>query len=140
MSLSSKVVAGVAVLIVLIVSAVALSTAGLDSTCVNQIAGQFPSPDRNYQALVFSRDCGATTEFSAQISLLQAGASLTNHPGNLFIASSKGSQEVSSEIRVQWVGDRTLRIEHDVNARVFLANPGVLGVTVIYAPSSRRAG
>jgi hypothetical protein len=42
-----------------------------DDSCANQIVDIKISPDKNYQAVTFIRDCGATTGFSTQLSILK---------------------------------------------------------------------
>lgn len=41
-----------------------------DDICGNKIIQEIPSPNRKLKAVIFTRDCGATTGFSTQISLL----------------------------------------------------------------------
>jgi hypothetical protein len=73
--------------------------------CGNVVAQQEPSPDGRHVAVVFTRDCGATTGFSNQVAILDAGATLPDRGGNAFVASD------SSAVRVYWRAD-TLIITH----------------------------
>jgi hypothetical protein len=59
-----------------------------DNMCGNQILSESSSPDRTYRVVVFRRDCGATTGFSTQVSVLKAMQALPNESGNLFIADT----------------------------------------------------
>ena len=53
--------------------------------CGNEIAVELISPDKNYKAVIFQRDCGATTGFSTQVSVLGVNEELENKSGNIFI-------------------------------------------------------
>jgi hypothetical protein len=45
--------------------------------CENEIYSEIVSPDENYKAIIFQRDCGASTGFSTQISIVEAGDNLS---------------------------------------------------------------
>jgi hypothetical protein len=62
---------------------------------------------------VFERACGATTGFSTQVSLLHAGQSLRNEPGNLFVADTNHLdlplvQAPAPFVAVRWLGNKEL--------------------------------
>lgn len=59
-----------------------------DTMCNNYLVAETASPnkDKKQKAILFTRDCGATTSFSTQISLLEDGEPLANEEGNIFIA------------------------------------------------------
>jgi hypothetical protein len=40
------------------------------SPCENEVFSDVPSPSGKEHAIVFQRDCGATTDFSFQVSIL----------------------------------------------------------------------
>ena len=56
--------------------------------CGNDLVREVRSPSGKMKAVVFERDCGATTGFSTQVSLLLSNKSLPNESGNLFIADT----------------------------------------------------
>ena len=58
----------------------------------NEIIKTIDSPDGKYVAYIFTRDLGATTKVSYQLSILEAGESLGDSGGNIFI--SYGSFDV----------------------------------------------
>lgn len=107
-----------------------------DSICANDIRGESPSPNKTHQAFFFSRDCGATTDYSIHVSVLPFGAHLDNEPGNVFIASSTVPNDSNSEIQVQWLSDNSLYIRHKALGNVVLNNKTVNGVEVTYEPSN----
>jgi hypothetical protein len=96
------------------------------SSCANSPIAEYLAPSGGIKAVVFERDCGATTGFSTQVSLLSIGRSLPNESGNIFVADHAGG------IRVSWRSDAQLRIEHHANARLFKAEPKYENVSVEY--------
>ena len=61
-----------------------LSTIGCDDLCGNKVLTDVASPDVHNHAVVFERDCGATTGFSTQVSILPAGRAISDG-GNVLI-------------------------------------------------------
>ena len=105
--------------------------------CGNHVIADLPSPDGAFKAIVFQRDCGATTNFSTQVTLLKQGADLQDRKGNVFIEDSDhglappgpGGGPVA---KVAWTTNRSIEISHHVKSRVFLSTPLVDGVYVTY--------
>ena len=64
--------------------------------CANDEVVRIPSPDTKFEAVVFQRDCGATTGFSTQVSVVTRGASLPNEAGNVFIADTDHGKATSA--------------------------------------------
>jgi hypothetical protein len=109
----------------------------LGDGCGNDRVARIPSPDGKLDAIVFQRDCGATTGFSTQISVLKADRSLGNNPGNLFIADTDHGAAPSGpgggpRVHVQWASPTSLTVVHDPRARIFLASPASGNVHVLY--------
>ena len=108
-----------------------------DGMCGNKFLSEMPSPDRIYRVVVFQRDCGATSGFSTQVSVLKAGELLPNQSGNLFIADTDRGKAPSGmgggpEVRLSWIGSRSVRLIYHKNTRVFLANPRFSEVSATY--------
>jgi hypothetical protein len=98
-----------------------------------------PSPDGRWEAVLYERDCGATTDFATHLSLLRARAKLPNKPGNLFTADSDHGRAPLVEgniinISVQWAGPDSLIVRYDSRARVFSQESKREGVSVAYIP------
>jgi len=53
--------------------------------CANTVISSSTSPNGKWKVVLFERNCGATTGFSTQISLLESGEKLTNEAGNIYI-------------------------------------------------------
>jgi hypothetical protein len=95
-----------------------------DSLCGNTVLKSLSSPDGKLKAVVFERDCGATTGFSTQLSVLGAGDPLPNDEGNIFIADTDHGAAPAGPgggpaINVLWEGPRKLLIELHSGARRF---------------------
>ena len=68
------------------------------SLCGNQELRRRASPDGKLVAVVFQRDCGATTGFSTQVTIIQNGVTLPNTIGRVFVSDDNPG------IDVQWKG------------------------------------
>ena len=98
-------VAGVAL------TAVALSACGGDM-CKNAIQWRTASPDGRFEAVVFQRDCGATTGISTQVSIVSAGQSLPDASGNVMVSDDP------FPATAQWKDSVHLIVLHDRAARL----------------------
>jgi len=113
-------------------------TAGCGETglCVNTEIRRLASPDGRLEAVLFERNCGATTGFSSQVSILAAGAALDPVGGNaLVIDADHGAAPTEAwggpEVEMRWVGPRTLRLRHHPAARVFHEGDRIAGVSIV---------
>jgi len=79
------------------------------------------------EAVVFERNCGATTDFSTQVSVLPCGARLRNQPGNAFIYGHQ------VPLSVRWDTPSALWIAYPPGFRGLNEQPAVDGVMVRYA-------
>lgn len=105
--------------------------------CGNQLLSEIPSPDQAYKIAVFQRDCGATTGFTTQVSLLKAEEILPNESGNLFGAdTNRGKSPIGAgggpEVKIFWVGLRTIRLSHHKDTRVLWSKTQISEVSAIY--------
>jgi hypothetical protein len=105
--------------------------------CRNQVLEEVPAPSKPLRAVVFQRDCGATTGFSTQVSVLPAGARLPAAHGNAFDASTDRGAAPSGagggpEVSVRWVDDTRLLIRHHQKAHIHFAHTEVDGITIEY--------
>lgn len=106
--------------------------------CGNEPVAEHPSPDGALKVIVFQRDCGATTGFSTQASLIASSARLPNEGGNLFIADTDhGSAPAAAwggpALDVRWLNSRALALQHDERARIVKAERRLNGVEVQYS-------
>jgi hypothetical protein len=123
----------------------AIATGGfwlfLDATaenmCGNQIINSTSLPEANEKVVVFQRDCGATTGFSTQVSILENGEELKNESGNIFTADTEHEKAPSGpgggpEVKVVVVSGNTIKILHHRSARVFNHKMQWHGVNIEY--------
>jgi hypothetical protein len=96
------------------------------SLCGNQIGYEEKSPSGKLRAVTFERDCGPTTGFTTQISILPNKQKLPNEPGNLFIADG------DLKIGIKWETEDKLVITYPQDARVGLKRGAQSGVSVRY--------
>ena len=126
------------VVIVLLVAVVSVGLyALLDSMCQNTVLSDIPSPDEKYRAITFQRDCGATTGFSTQVSVIRPWWYLRNTTGNLFIADTDHGKAPSGsgggpEVQVSWLSPSVLSIAYHPHARVFRSESVQGSVSVSY--------
>lgn len=96
-----------------------------DGLCANEIVSEAPSPDGRFRLVAFQRDCGATTGFSTQISLLKRDQELPNSSGNVFTSDANHGLAPAGpgggpEVRMRWSGAARVSIQHHAATRVFL--------------------
>lgn len=74
------------------------------SACGNELISTTVSPDGNYEAHIFVRDCGATTGYSYQLSILKDGKEVKNRSGNTFVSDG--------EFTVEWLDNRLIEVNY----------------------------
>lgn len=122
---------------VAIVLAISVGASCRGDVCGNEIVAEFPSPDGERRVVVFERDCGATTGFSTQASLLPVDEALPNDGGNVFAADTGHGSAPSGpgggpELRVEWESADQVLVSHHLKARIFKAEERFSGVTFRY--------
>src|SRR6266508_912458 len=85
-----------------VVLAACMSLHGCDELCRNDVTSDVISPSGKHHAVVFQRDCGATTGFSVQVSVLPAGKRLENQGGNAFVADDGHDSSVPLNVVATW--------------------------------------
>lgn len=78
--------------------------------CGNDLMQEVYSPNGENRIVVFERNCGATTGWSSQISVLSSRTSLRGQTGNIFFAP--GHPDWFS-FKVTWEDDSHIVIEHN---------------------------
>jgi hypothetical protein len=116
-------------------------TSRLGGMCENTPVQREVSPDGVLQAVLFARDCGATTGFSSQVSILGRDEALPNRAGNAFIADLGDGAPAAPwggpAVTLRWTGDATLVIAHDQRARVLAMEREVRGVRISYRDTGK---
>jgi hypothetical protein len=117
-----------------------------DAMCANEPLGEVLSPDGARKAVVFQRDCGATTGFSTQVSVIASSSStLDNSSGNVFVADTDhGSASAGPGggpwVSVHWLAPDQLLVRHQANARVFKAELQFRAVHIRYEHHAGPSG
>jgi hypothetical protein len=138
MRLWAKILLGIVIVVVLLVGYLFYGFYKFSSgMCENEIVSEIPNPDKTLKVVIFQRSCGATTDFSTQISVLPLSKSLPDDDGNIFVADTNHGRARSAawggpEAKVHWETSRKLVIEHQIMARVFKAEKQIDEVVVEY--------
>lgn len=94
--------------------------------CGNKQISEVVAPNGKLKAVTFRRDCGATTAYSVQVSIIPATKPLPNEGGNVFVASGEPN------IVVRWIGDRHLSISGGSSSGAFKAEKAFGDIQVTY--------
>ena len=107
---------------------IALLVAGCSDICGNELLTQHESPSGDLSVVVFQRDCGATTGYTVQGSILGSDEELKNEPGNLFVIGENAVGRPS----VDWIDDRKLKLSYSssLDIRIVAAAPHGVTITV----------
>lgn len=114
-----------------------VGSSSFDDLCRNDQVAEYRSPGGKRKVIVFQRDCGATTGFSTQASLLPVAEEPANVSGNLFVADTNHDAAPAAswggpDLGVRWVNSGLLVLEHDPRARIYKAEADLEGVRVRY--------
>jgi hypothetical protein len=97
----------------------------LGTECANEPITEVTSPDGTKKIVLFSRNCGPTTGFNTQGTILDRGDVLPNESGSAFIIDS-GSANAS------WAGNSKIVVTLEGSARAFKKETFDRGVTIEY--------
>lgn len=96
----------------------------LASACENEVVSEISQPDGTYKAIVFIRNCGATTRESYQVSILRRGSSIdSSDTGNVFITYSP--------VSITWSRKNNLDIEYG-SGQIFKQESRYKGIEINY--------
>ena len=119
MKIWKKILIGTGSTIALIVAcAIGLFLYFASGMCGNYIHKEYISPDKQLKAVVFQRDCGATTGFSTQISIIGADKDLNNGGGNIYVIDGHPEKVAPN---VSWSSNRKLNIHRPLNGSEYKA-------------------
>ena len=99
---------------------------GLAGCCDNEVDQVVLSPSGARMAVMFNRNCGATTGFNTQISIVPRANSSPDGVGNALILSDH------MPLQMRWVSDSELRVSGLGTATVVIRNAMVNGVSITY--------
>lgn len=110
----------------LILLAVSIGLSGCDP-CGNEISQTVTSPSGKIKAVVFNRNCGATTGFNTQVSIIPSLESLPGDGGNTLILDG------TVPLKIEWRSDSALHLSGLSAAKIFLQSQSAAGVSVSYS-------
>lgn len=110
--------------------------------CANEAVRDLTAPGNEHRAVLFKRDCGATTATSMQLSVLGAGDRLGNDAGNAFTADDNRGRAAETVIgspwvELRWLSPDDLLVRYDAKARVLEKDERVDGVNISYQAVKR---
>ena len=94
---------------------------------------------------MFERDCGATTGFTTQVSVVAASVALPDSGGNVFRSAFtrdstrgpvRGGPGGGPRVSVRWLASDTLEVRYDARATAFRMAPSVAGVAIRFLSDS----
>jgi hypothetical protein len=95
--------------------------------CGNQILGTYPSPGGSKKAVLFVRNCGATTDWFLEASIIALAEELHDtDKGNIFAADSDHGAAAEYNpiggpaVKVTWADSDELEIRYSQGSRIFL--------------------
>jgi len=120
----------------LLVVIVSLALGACSDTCSNEVVSRLASPGGEREAVMFQRDCGATSGFSTQVSILEQADQLSGG-GNTFRADDDhGAARIGawggSWAEMEWLASDRLLIRYATNSRLFEQDESVSGVAISY--------
>jgi hypothetical protein len=114
--------------------------------CYNNIISEIPSPNNKLKAVIFIRNCGATTRFTDHVVIIKRERSLsektqfldlTGLPRSFFVADTNHGKAPAwlgggPEVRLRWISDTRIMIQYHKFDRVYFADPLSAGVDIEY--------
>lgn len=126
---------------VVIAFALASSVGACSDACRDRAVVTELAPGGSQRAVLFQRDCGATSGFSSQVSVTAVDATVSGL-GNAFVADTDYGRAKAAGwggpwLELRWISPQRLLIRYDKAARVFTRQDDVPGVKVDYEAVAR---
>lgn len=114
---------------------------GCDDGCGNEVIARSDAPGGAHSAVMFERNCGATTGFSTQISIVSSGEQPSG-AGNAFVADDDHGAAVTGDwggpwAEMKWVAPDQLHVRYAAKSRIFEQDETVSGVRISYEAVAR---
>jgi hypothetical protein len=111
-------------MIVRLVALVLLGGCGLAPECGDTVVEHVSSPYGRGAAIVFDRNCGATTAFTTHVAIVDHVDAQPRREDLVFVADADHGAAPSRpgggpEVRVRWIDGVHLRVAHHPRARAF---------------------
>ncbi|WP_077145017.1 hypothetical protein [Sphingopyxis sp. KK2] len=114
---------------------------GCDDGCGNEIITRSDATGGAHSAVMFNRNCGATTGFTTQISIVPSGEQPSG-AGNAFVADDDHGAATTGDwggpwAEMTWLAPDHLRIRYVPKSRLFKQEENVSDVKISYEPVAR---
>ena len=105
--------------------------------CGDEVVQHEPSPYGRGTAVVFVRDCGATTAYATQVAVIGRTVATTRDRNVVFVADHDHGAAPSGpaggpEVRVRWIDAGHLEVAHHPRARTFRKETEHGGIRLTY--------
>ena len=97
--------------------------------CGNEINIELVSPDKKHKAMIYQRDCGATTGFSTQISIIKRNEKLPNKNGNVLTSAGHPSD---NNYKLKWLGAEKLLISNTHGNHIYFKENKIGIISISY--------
>lgn len=113
-----------------------IALGGCSDSCANTVVSRKDAPLGKHTALMFQRNCGATTVISTQISVLEKGEEPSGG-GNTFRADDNHGVAFAADwggpwVEMRWLAPDHLLIRYAAGSRLFEQVDEVAGINVSY--------
>lgn len=105
-------------------------------SCQETLLERVSSPDGMLSAIVMRYDCGATSSYTMEVSIVRQGSPMPAK-GNALVFDR--APEYSSRLRPMWTSDADIVLAIPEGARVFVDARSVEGVSIKYLQVSAAA-
>jgi hypothetical protein len=128
---------GVLIFCFIVFLAIIYSVFNSDEMCGTKLIKSEYSPNKQSKIIIFSQNCGAISDFSTQISIVESEYKLKeNDIGNIFSADSDHHKANMNgeiiELNVIWKNNDTVKIEYAENSRIFKNKKKLNGIHIEY--------
>lgn len=132
-----------AMLVLLLVGGLAAFWYFAPTLCGNEVIAEYPSPSTRHRVVVFRRDCGATTGFTTNASILEIEETLDDEAGNVFSADTNHGAAPPGpgggpSLSVTWESENSAVLSHHPKIRVFRKESEIDGIQVTYSESTQK--
>ena len=84
----------------------------LGNICINDFFKEYSSPDKTKKVVIYERDCGATTTWNTNISILDYDKQFDDSNENFFSIKGRPSDVAPN---ITWIDNKNIIIHHKVN-------------------------
>lgn len=105
-----------------------LVCAACSDPCSNTVERRLPSPDGKHDAVIFVRDCGATTNYSTQLSIVARD----ENPVGSGNALTTELIDNNATFLVRWNGSKKLDVQLPPGTEMFEQNTEVSGIIITF--------